>query len=165
MNVFSLEMSVFSSFSEIFKIFEYFRTVVPYFEFRIYFRICFTKFLRVRNHCIFSSSNSNMKKKTFRLSRNWKIQKKNPFALPYYIHTKKYIFLVSLSFMHHHFIFLYITPVSRSFINKHLQSNSLSLSHTNRKNSLNIIFFVWWLLGPIHTQYFCTQYCDKKILR
>ncbi len=63
--------------------FEYFCTVVPYFEFRIYFRICFAKFSRVRKHCLFFGSNSNKKINLFRLSQNTKIRKIRSFALPY----------------------------------------------------------------------------------
>ena len=72
-------------FSKIFKIFDYFCTVVPYFK---YFRVIFvnssfaftsafvSRNSRVRNHCIFSSSNSNKEKILFRLSRKRKIRKK-----------------------------------------------------------------------------------------
>jgi len=47
------------------------------FEFRIYFRICFAKFLRIRKYRINSGLYSNMEKNLFRLSQNTKIRKKS----------------------------------------------------------------------------------------
>jgi len=79
-----------SLFSKIFEIFDYFCTVVPYFE---YFRVIFVNLsfafssafvLRVSQSTeplyIFECK-FEYEKKTFRLSRKWKIRKKNPFAV------------------------------------------------------------------------------------
>jgi len=51
-----------------------FLAVVLYFEFCIYFRICFAKFLWVQKHCLFSGSNLIKKIGLIRLSRNTKMR-------------------------------------------------------------------------------------------
>jgi len=62
--------------SSIFEPFSWIRVshLLPYF---------FREITDVRKYRIYSGLNSNLEKNPFRLSRNRKIRKKNPFALPY----------------------------------------------------------------------------------
>ena len=66
--------------------FDYFRNNFSTFEYRILYRTSSAKLPDVRKYRIYSGLNSNLEKNPFRLSRNRKIRKKNPFALPYHDH-------------------------------------------------------------------------------
>jgi len=61
--------------------FDYFHTHLSKFEYRIFYRTCFTKFPRIQKYRIYSGLNSNMKKTVLSFAKSENPGKKS-FALP-----------------------------------------------------------------------------------